>query len=99
MIADRLADPELDPAERGFLAEIRDAFSGLEERAEADLYVEGAARLLSEDHAADLPQVDGLMRALERRAGLLRTSCARRSTSARCSSGSATRTRRPSCAR
>ncbi len=73
MIADRLADPELDPAELGFLAEIRDAFSGLEERAEADLYLEGAARLLSEDHAGDLPQVDGLMRALERRAGLLRT--------------------------
>ncbi len=73
MIADRLAAPELDQAELGFLAEIRDAFSGLEERAEADLYLEGAARLLSEDHAGDLPEVDGLMRALERRAGLLRT--------------------------
>jgi heat-inducible transcriptional repressor len=73
MIADRLADPELDQAEVGFLSEIRDAFSGLEERAEADLYLEGAARLLSEDHASDLPQVDALMRAVERRAGLLRT--------------------------
>ncbi len=73
MIAGRLADPGLDNAETGFLAEIDDAFSALEERAEADLYVEGAARLLSEDHAADLPRVDGLMRALERRAGLLRT--------------------------
>ncbi|MGH2925434.1 MAG: heat-inducible transcriptional repressor HrcA, partial [Solirubrobacterales bacterium] len=73
MIAGRLADPGLDQAETGFLAEIDDAFSALEERAEADLYVEGAARLLSEDHAADLPQVDSLMRALERRAGLLRT--------------------------
>jgi heat-inducible transcriptional repressor len=73
MIVDRLADPELDQAELGFLAEIRDAFSGLEERAEADLYLEGAARLLSEDHASDLPEVDALMRGLERRAGLLRT--------------------------
>jgi heat-inducible transcriptional repressor len=73
MIAGRLADPGLGNAESGFLAEIDDAFSALEERAEADLYVEGAARLLSEDHAADLPRVDGLMRALERRAGLLRT--------------------------
>ena len=73
MIAGRLADPELDLAETGFLAEIDDAFSSLEERSEADLYVEGAARLLSEDHAGDLPRVDGLMRALERRAGLLRT--------------------------
>jgi heat-inducible transcriptional repressor len=72
MIADRLADPELDHAESEFLAEIGDAFSGLEERPEADLYLEGAARLLSEDHAGDLPRVDGLMRALERRAGLLR---------------------------
>jgi heat-inducible transcriptional repressor len=73
MIAGRLADPGLGRAEAGFLAEIDDAFSTLEERAEADLYVDGAARLLSEDHAAEIPQVDGLMRALERRAGLLRT--------------------------
>ena len=72
MIADRLADPELSGAEAAFIAEIEDAFTGLEERAEADLYVEGAARLLSEDHAGDLPHVDALMRALERRAGLLR---------------------------
>ncbi len=73
MIADRLSGSDLDQAETGFLAEIGDAFAGLEERAEADLYVEGAARLLSEDHAGDLPRVDALMRALERRAGLLRT--------------------------
>jgi heat-inducible transcriptional repressor len=71
MIADRLADPELGAAETAFIAEIRDAFTGLEERAEADLYVEGAARLLSEEHAGDLPHVDALMRALERRVGLL----------------------------
>jgi heat-inducible transcriptional repressor len=71
MIGDRLADPELGEAEAGFIAQIDDAFTGLEERAEADLYVEGAARLLSEDHAADLPQADALMRALERRASLL----------------------------
>jgi heat-inducible transcriptional repressor len=71
MIRDRLADPELGHAEAGFIAEIDDAFTGLEERAEADLYVEGAARLLSEDHAADIPHADSLMRALERRANLL----------------------------
>jgi heat-inducible transcriptional repressor len=73
MIRDRLADPELGQAEAGFLAEIDDAFSTLEERGEADLYVEGAARLFSDDHAGDLPRIDALMRALERRAGLLRT--------------------------
>src|SRR3954465_6953510 len=71
MIGDRLADPELSEAEAGFVSQLDDAFSGLEERAEADLYVEGAARLLSEDHAADIPHADALMRTLERRANLL----------------------------
>ena len=71
MTGDRLDDPELGPAEGGFLSEIRDSFTGLAEEAESDLYVEGAARLLSEEHAPDLPQADALMRALERRANLL----------------------------
>jgi heat-inducible transcriptional repressor len=71
MIADRLADSELSGAEADFIGEISPAFTQLEERAEADLYVDGTARLLSEDHAGDLPHVDALMRALERRAGLL----------------------------
>jgi heat-inducible transcriptional repressor len=71
MTGDRLDDPELGPAERGFLSEIADAFTGLEHEAESDLYVEGAARLLSAEHAPDLPRADSLMRALERRAGLL----------------------------
>ena len=71
MTRDRLDDPELGPAERGFLAEVGDAFTGLEHEAETDLYVEGAARLLSADHAPDLPRADSLMRALERRANLL----------------------------
>ena len=72
MIADRLRDPELSEAEADFIAQVDEAFTGLEERPEADLYVEGAARLLSEDHAADLPHADALMRAVERRANLLR---------------------------
>jgi heat-inducible transcriptional repressor len=71
MIAGRLADPGLGVAEAKFIEQIDDAFTGLEERAEADLYVEGAARLLSDDHAGDLPHADELMRALERRANLL----------------------------
>jgi heat-inducible transcriptional repressor len=71
MTGDRLDDPELGPAEIGFLNEIRAGFTGLEEEAESDLYVEGAARLLSEEHAPDLPRADALMRALERRASLL----------------------------
>jgi heat-inducible transcriptional repressor len=72
MITDRMADPELGQAESGFLAEIAGAFTDLEREAGEDMYVDGAARLLSADHAGDLPQVDRLMRALEGRASLLR---------------------------
>jgi heat-inducible transcriptional repressor len=72
MVGDRLADPGLGSREAGFIAEIRDAFTSLEQGAGDDLYVEGAARLLSEDHVGDLPHADSLMRALERRATLLR---------------------------
>ncbi|HEX2129343.1 MAG TPA: heat-inducible transcriptional repressor HrcA [Solirubrobacterales bacterium] len=72
MTGDRLDDPELGPAERAFLDEIADAFRGLADQAADDLYVVGAARLLSVEHAADLPHADSLMRALERRANLLR---------------------------
>ena len=71
MIGDRLADPELSASERGFLAEIAGAFTDLEQRVEDTLYVDGTARLLSEHHVEDLPRIDALMRALERRAGLL----------------------------
>jgi heat-inducible transcriptional repressor len=72
MAADRLRDPELGPTETGFLAEISSAFTDLEESAEDTLYVDGTARLLSEEHLADLPHADDLMRALERRVNVLR---------------------------
>jgi heat-inducible transcriptional repressor len=72
MIADRLADPELDETESGFVAEVGGAFTGLADQLEDTLYVDGAARLLSERRSDDLPHVDALMRALERRASLLR---------------------------
>jgi len=67
-----LSDRELGPAERDFLDQIASAFTDLEQRAGEDLYVEGATRLLSEEHASDLPHADSLMRVLEGRAGLLR---------------------------
>ena len=70
MIAGRLSDPELGPAERRFVLQLEGAFTALETEPET-IYLEGTARLLSEEHARDLPQVDELMRALERRAGLL----------------------------
>ncbi len=72
MIVDRLADPELAVAEQRFLNSIRSAFSSLEGAGEQQLYMEGAARLLSESHFDDLPDIDRLMRVLERRAAVLR---------------------------
>jgi heat-inducible transcriptional repressor len=71
MIAGRLADPELDRAEAEFVATLGSAFTELERETGADLYLEGASRLLSEAHLADLPHADELMTALERRAGVL----------------------------
>ncbi len=72
MIASRLADPELGPAERAFLATLGVVFTELEGEADDALYTDGAARLLSEAHFADLPHADKLMSALERRASVLR---------------------------
>ena len=72
MTGDRLADPTLSPAEAGFLAEIAAAFTDLERRAGEDLYVDGASRLLSDERAPDLPEIESLMGVLEGRANLLR---------------------------
>jgi len=72
MVAGKLADPELGPAEAEFVATLATAFTELENEQSADaLYTEGAARLLSEAHFADLPRADRLMTALEERATLL----------------------------
>ncbi len=81
MIATRLADPGLDPVEARFVATLAPAFTELEP-AGGDLYMDGASRLLSEAHIADLPRADELMTALERRADMLqmlRSSLAERS--------------------
>jgi heat-inducible transcriptional repressor len=72
MAMSRLQDPELSPTELGFLHEIESVFTNLDESAEDTLYVDGAARLLSEEHAGDLPHAEELMRALERRVTVLR---------------------------
>ena len=72
MIAGRLSDPELGDAEQQFLGSIRGAFTSLEDRGEQQLFMDGAARLLSESHFGDLPDIDRLMRALERRATVLK---------------------------
>jgi heat-inducible transcriptional repressor len=72
MAADRLRDDDLGTKELDFLAEISGAFTDLDESAEDTLYVDGTARLLTEEHFADLPHADDLMRALERRVNVLR---------------------------
>jgi heat-inducible transcriptional repressor len=71
MIPAKLADPGLSPAERNFLVTLAPAFTELEETAQDTLYVEGAARLLSEDRVQELTQIDDLMLLLERRMALL----------------------------
>ena len=73
MAGSRIVDEDLGPKERGFLDEVAGAFTELEESAEQTLYVDGAARLLSEEHSEDLPHADRLMRVLERRVNVLRT--------------------------
>jgi heat-inducible transcriptional repressor len=67
----RLADPGLTLAEREFLGTLAPAFTELEQTAENNLFMEGAARLLSEHRFQELSQIAGLMEVLEHRRALL----------------------------
>jgi heat-inducible transcriptional repressor len=71
MLHSRLADPSLGAAERRFLDRLSPAFTELAETAEHTLYVDGAARLLSENRFQDLREINELMTMLERRVALL----------------------------
>jgi heat-inducible transcriptional repressor len=71
MLQGKLSDPELGDRERQFLATLAPAFVELEDTAGDTLFVEGAARLLSEHRFQELPQLSDLMEALERRVALL----------------------------
>jgi heat-inducible transcriptional repressor len=71
MIGARLNDPGLHPNERAFIRELAPAFTDLAETAENTLYVDGAARLLSEHRFQDVSQLNALLEALERRVSLL----------------------------
>ena len=71
MLHSRLSDPSLSPSERAFLHRLAPAFTELAETAEHELYVGGAARLLSEHRFQDLSQINELMTMLERRDALL----------------------------
>ena len=67
----RLAEEELGPTEAAFLETIEPALADLGTEGDGQLYMEGTARLLSESHAADIPEPDSVVRALEGRVSVL----------------------------
>ena len=71
MVLAKLNDPALNAPERDFLATLVPAFTELEQTAENNLFMEGAARLLSEHRFQELSQIAGLMQVLEHRRALL----------------------------
>jgi heat-inducible transcriptional repressor len=71
MVQLRLADPELGDGERGFLATLSSAFTELEDSAGNAVYMDGAARLLTEHRFQEVTQLGALMEVLEHRRALL----------------------------
>jgi heat-inducible transcriptional repressor len=71
MIYSKLTASSLAHPERDFLATLLPTFTELEERAGDTLYVDGAARLLSEDRMQEMSQLSDLMLMLEHRVALL----------------------------
>ena len=63
----RLADPTLSHTERTFLDRLMPAFTNLAATAEDSLYVDGAARLMSEYRFQDFTEINALMQMLEGR--------------------------------
>ncbi len=71
MLHSRLVDVALSPNERAFVEELAPAFTELAATAEDTLYVDGAARLISEYRFQDVSQLNALMEMLERRVSML----------------------------
>lgn len=71
MLHQRLHDPSLSSAESEFLEALSPAFTGLEDGLHDTLYVDGTARLLSDDRWRDVSELNSLMDMLERRVALL----------------------------
>ncbi len=67
----RLSDPYAKGTGSTFLEVLSPAFTDLAATAEDSLYVDGAARLLTEHRVQDLTQINELMEMLERRVTLL----------------------------
>jgi heat-inducible transcriptional repressor len=70
MLQSKLAAPE-GRAEQEFLSTLAPAFTELEDTAESTLFMEGAARLLSEHRMQELHQIGAIMQVLEHRRALL----------------------------
>ncbi len=71
MVQSKLTDATLSASERAFLDTLAPAFTHLEDTAGDTLFVDGAARLLTEHRFQELPQLSDLLNALERRVALL----------------------------
>lgn len=71
MLHQRLHDPTLPVTERDFLEALAPVFTELEETAQANLYVDGTARLLTVGRLGDVTELNLLMEMLERRVALL----------------------------
>ena len=71
MLHNRLHDPSLGVSEREFLDALSPVFTDLERSAEATLYVEGTAKLLTLGRTGDISELNQLMEMLERRVALL----------------------------
>ena len=71
MIGSKLVDPGLGEGERAFLQTLAPVFTELEHTAGDTLFVDGAARLLSEHRFQELSQLGDLMNVLEQRVAFL----------------------------
>jgi heat-inducible transcriptional repressor len=71
MLHQRLYDPTLPHTEGLFLEALAPVFTELEETAQATLYVEGAAKLMTIERFTDVSELNLLMEMLERRVALL----------------------------
>ncbi len=71
MVQSKLTDSSLAGSERAFLQTLAPGFTHLEDTAGDTLFVDGAARLLTEHRFQELPQLSDLLNVLERRVALL----------------------------
>lgn len=71
MLRSRLSEPGRGAREQAFLDALAPAFTDLASTADDALYVDGAARMLTEHRVGELGQINELMDMLERRVSLL----------------------------